>query len=261
LEVKPLTKERRYGNLENPCRAAIGLLVPARNTVAEIDVHAMVPPGVRVYTARVHNEEPDSLRYDADEQNRRKLDGVAEAADRISETKPDIVAFCCTSRSFIGGTTGDREAAETIRRRVGVPVVTASTAVGRALEALRLERVALVAPYTDVMVERLKGYLAQYDCDVVRSATVDWKLRNESGLPERLAKGLAGDDIDGILLSCTNFRAATEIESIERELDLPVVTSNQATAWLCLRASGVADVVEGYGALLRLPPAPSILLA
>ena len=253
------TEERRR-DPTNPCRAAIGLLVPARNTVAEIDVHQMVPAGVRVYTARVHNEEPDTLPFDADEQNRQKLEGVVEAAERIAETKPDIVAFCCTSRSFIGGTEGDREVTETIRRHVGLPVVTASTAVSAAVNALALKRVALACPYTDVMVERFKRYLAQHGCDVIRSATVAWELRNERPVPHRLAKQLAGEDIDGIILSCTNFRAVTSIESIERKFGLPVVSSNQATAWLCLRAVGIDDVVDGFGTLLRLQSSVSLLL-
>jgi maleate isomerase len=37
---------------------------------------------------------------------------------------------------------------------------------------------------------------------------------------------------------------------MERELGRPVVTSNQAIAWHCLRKGGIEDKVPGFGALL-----------
>jgi len=58
-------------------------------------------------------------------------------------------------------------------------------------------------------------------------------------------------DAQAYLISCTTVRSADVIEELERDLGLPVVTSNTATAWHCLRKLGIADSIGGFGKLLR----------
>jgi maleate cis-trans isomerase len=41
------------------------------------------------------------------------------------------------------------------------------------------------------------------------------------------------------------------IEALERELERPVITSNQAVLWKTLRAAEIEDRIEGFGRLLR----------
>jgi maleate isomerase len=43
------------------------------------------------------------------------------------------------------------------------------------------------------------------------------------------------------------------LDSLERRLGKPVVTSNQAGAWAALRRIGIEDSMAGYGRLLSLP--------
>ena len=42
------------------------------------------------------------------------------------------------------------------------------------------------------------------------------------------------------------------IPLLETDWGLPVITSNQATLWACLRHSGVKDVIPSLGRLLTL---------
>jgi maleate cis-trans isomerase len=41
------------------------------------------------------------------------------------------------------------------------------------------------------------------------------------------------------------------IEDLEKALNRPVVTSNQAALWCALRTIGLSDVVPGLGSLFR----------
>jgi maleate isomerase len=41
------------------------------------------------------------------------------------------------------------------------------------------------------------------------------------------------------------------VECTERRLGKPLVTSNQAMLWDCLRLAGIEDRLEGLGRLLR----------
>jgi maleate isomerase len=60
------------------------------------------------------------------------------------------------------------------------------------------------------------------------------------------------DNIDAVCLLATDMQTFPIIEPIERELGLPVVTSNQALLWASLRALGVTDKIPGMGRLFSL---------
>ena len=56
---------------------------------------------------------------------------------------------------------------------------------------------------------------------------------------------------DAYFLSCAQTRTAEVIEVLEHDLGRPVITSNQAALWHCLRESGLHDCIPGFGRLLR----------
>ena len=51
-------------------------------------------------------------------------------------------------------------------------------------------------------------------------------------------------------MSCGALRTLDVVDALERRLGKPVVCSNQAMVWDCLRLAGVEDRIPGYGALL-----------
>lgn len=56
---------------------------------------------------------------------------------------------------------------------------------------------------------------------------------------------------EAIFISCTNLATLDVIAQIERDLGKPVVTSNQACFWACLRLLGLRDSISGHGRLLE----------
>ena len=58
------------------------------------------------------------------------------------------------------------------------------------------------------------------------------------------------DDADGMFISCTNLRTIDVLARLEAELNVPVISSNLATCWGCLRAVGHHDPIDRYGRLL-----------
>jgi len=58
-------------------------------------------------------------------------------------------------------------------------------------------------------------------------------------------------EVDRIFISCTNFRIIEIIDKLEKDTNVPVVTSVQATLWKCLRTISCNDKIEGYGKLLQ----------
>ena len=60
-------------------------------------------------------------------------------------------------------------------------------------------------------------------------------------------------EADAIFLSCSGIRALEAVEEIERTTGKPVVTSNQAAFWSCLRRAGIEDQLQGFGTLFSKP--------
>ena len=61
------------------------------------------------------------------------------------------------------------------------------------------------------------------------------------------------DRVDTVFISCTNLRALSLLEGLENELDKPVISSNAALAWHCLRLAGINDPMPQYGSLFNRP--------
>jgi len=58
-------------------------------------------------------------------------------------------------------------------------------------------------------------------------------------------------EADAIFISCGALRSVEIIDALEERTGKPVVTSNQAMLWDCLRLAGVNDRMDGLGRLFR----------
>ena len=52
-------------------------------------------------------------------------------------------------------------------------------------------------------------------------------------------------EADAIFLSCGGIRSLEIVEELERIIKKPVITSNQAQMWSCLRRAGIKDKIQG----------------
>ena len=89
--------------------------------------------------------------------------------------------------------------------------------------------------------------LAEKHLDIV-AGLPKGEIRPE--VPYRMAREIDRPDADGIFISCTNFRTIEIIEQLEADTGKPVVTSNQASMWIALKALGVVGP-KGYGRLFQ----------
>ncbi|MGH7005099.1 MAG: aspartate/glutamate racemase family protein, partial [Alphaproteobacteria bacterium] len=146
-----------------------------------------------------------------------------------------------------------------INRRIetatGIPSTTTIEAVMAALRAARIRRLGLLTPYTDDVVRAETRFLADAGHTVAVTGGEPCVTPVEQGMlpPERWiewAEPFAGKDIDGLLISCAGIRIAPVLQRIEDRLRRPVITSNQAVVWNCLRILDLADRPQGFGALL-----------
>lgn len=226
----------------------VGLIIPSVNAVIEPDYAAVAAPGITFHATRV------MLRETTPEGLRAMNEGVAAAATLIASVSPEVVAFACTSGSFIDGEAALTRQIEAIEAITGCPVVATSRAIVEACLALEVRRLALATPYLDVINEAETQFLIGHGFEVtaVQGLGLSGKAIREVPPAEVAALVRAADtpDSEAIFVSCTDFRAFEVADALEQELGKPVLTSNQVTLWAIFRALGVTPDLPGYGRLL-----------
>ncbi|BCL30398.1 decarboxylase [Streptomyces aurantiacus] len=170
---------------------------------------------------------------------------LGDAVRALNAVAPEIVAYACTSGSFVGGIPGERAMCEAMTRAGAIPSVTTSGALLEALAELDVRRIALVTPYTVSVTQSLEEYLAEAGITVTGRAYMGltrhiWKV------PYRAVVDMARDAVrgaaDALFISCTNLPTYDVIPQLEAELRIPVISANQVTMWAALRHLGTRAV-------------------
>jgi maleate isomerase len=228
-------------------RARFGMLLPSVNTIAEPQMTAMLPSGVSLHVTRLHIE--------GGGKQLSMLDRLEEAVALLVDAHVDRIIFHCTAVSMwspeIAGEIADRIASVTT-----IPIVITSEAVVDALRTLDASKIVLVSPYVSATNEREIRFLAARGITVLRERGlgIEGGLKMAAVEPEqwyREVVAMRDPAAQAYFVSCTTIRSTEVIEALERELERPVITSNQAVLWKTLRAAEIEDRIEGFGRLLR----------
>jgi len=231
-------------------RMRLGMLLPSSNPVGEPEVAAMLPPGMSLHTTRL------KLAGSSAKELLAMTEKVEEGASLLADAGVDLIAFNCTAVS-----TFDEAMAENIRVRIsaasGVPAISTADGLLAGFKAFGVKRVVLVTPYIDAVNEREIAFLARHGIEVLSHSGLglaegQGMASIEPGEWYRRALALQNDQADAYFLSCTAIRVLPIIESLERDLRKPVLTSNQALVWHALRTSGFRDAPPGLGTLFQL---------
>lgn len=244
--MKAVSYYRPYG-----WKATIGLIVPSTNTVMEPEFWKLAPPGVAVFTARA-----TLLGAATTESYFRMAESVNDAAQQLATAEVDTVIYGCTSGSFVCPLP---ELLDNMRQRAGVPALASAGAVIAALRALQVDKVSLVTPYLDFVNEREIEFLKEHGVQTLRLKSFSMGETQEERRaigkvpPQaiyRLAREADHPDAQAIFISCTNLPSLDVVDLLEKELGKPVITSNQASLWACLRRLGLRDAILDHGRLL-----------
>lgn len=237
---------------DRPVRKRIALVALATDHTSERDFARICDPDqVGVYTNRIAFENPTTK-----ESLLKTGPRLTEAAAQVlPEEEVDVVAYGCTAASIVLG--NDAVAQYLNAAKPDTPCVTPSSAAFDAFAALGVKRVSLLTPYSPDVTNEMAAYFAAHGPEVVSAAcfglTDDRQMAriSEDSIVEG-AIAACDPQAEAVFLSCTALRAATCVQRIEDRLGKPVVSSNQAMVWRCLRLAGIAAPVAGYGRLFEL---------
>ena len=231
-------------------RARLGFILMSTDLAAEVDFFDMVPPGVAVHITRLKTED-----YTTNETLARHIDHMADAAARIQpDLKPDVVSYSCTSGSIVIGE--DKVMAEIAKGAPWAQPMCLVQGVLDALNALTARRIVVGTPYLDEVNTAEAEYLLAKGFDVLDIQGLNLSTGTEMGQVtpafwKDFALAIDRPDADAIFLSCGGIRALEVVEEIEAAAGKPVITSNQAQFWSCLRRAGITDEISGFGQIFQ----------
>lgn len=242
-----MSRTPEYGD-----RARLGVITPSGNTVAEPEIHAMLPAGVAALVTRL------PLTGSSEAELRAMTEALEPAARLLADAKPKLIGFHCTAVSTFAP-----DSADGIRLRIeaasGLPAYATADGILAALAALGARRIVLVTPYIAAVHEREIAFLAAHGIEVVGGDHWGLCTNAEMGrvppaeILSRVKIAVAkAPPADACFVSCTAIRSGPVIATLEAETGLPVITSNQVFVWHGLRLLGLSDAVTGYGRLFDL---------
>ena len=235
-----------------PLEKRVGLITLATDHTTEPDFRRMVASErIGVYVSRIPYANPVTP------ENLRKMQpSLTDGAGLILPGEElDAICYSCTSASVV---IGDAEVEASIRKaKPGVSVVTPPMAAIRGLTAVGAKRISILTPYTVETSRPMADYFARHGFDIASFICLGLDDDREmaritpASLVDLASEAMA-PEADALFISCTAVRAALAAPAIEAAIGRPVVTSNQATAWNCLRLCGDETARPEFGRLMTL---------
>ena len=236
-------------------RASIGLIVLATDYTIEHEWRQVFNglDGIALYQTRIHNEDlitPESLRAMGPR--------IVECARIITPDTPlDVIAYGCTSASMAIGEEG--VFANIRQARPEVKCTTPITAAFAAFDAFGASRIGVLTPYPADVNRIVAEYISArgFEVPVFGSFNADRDTIVARITPQSIEQGvreiIRHGEVDAIFVSCTSVRLMQACADLEKNLGIPLTSSNHAMAWHALRLAGIDDKLGHFGRLYELP--------
>lgn len=228
-----------------PAQLGLGVVAPF-DLALDRELWRWTPDAVTLLLTRTHFEDvPVSLAMAETVGDRA---AVGQATRDLMVVEPGVVAYACTSGSFVGGLAGERALCDAIRAAGAPAAVTTSGALLAALRALGTAAIAVVTPYDQELTGRLREFLTEAGVVTLRSVNLGltggiWKV--PYARVAQMVTSVDAPDVEAVFVSCTNLPTYDLVAPLEASLGKPVLTANQVTMWAALRAIG--QRAEGAG--------------
>ena len=229
--------------------ARIGLIIPSANSLTEPQFHRYLPAGVSAHVTRLRMA--GKFRKPLAELK----PSLVEAAQALSDVRPNLIVFHCTANSMENGLAHERAILDIVEQASGCPTISTAQAITQAFDRTGIKKLVLISPYVKATNEHEVKYLAEAGYTVLHELGLGLESQGYAKVtPEewkKVVKENARDDADGYFLSCTNTRMIEAIDDLERELNKPVVNSNQAVLRSCFDKLGIPPRADKLGRLFQ----------
>ena len=172
--------------------------------------------------------------------------------DILPNEKIDCVVYGCTSGTIAAGY-------DSIEKKIRIAkpdakVTTPSTASIKALKKLNLNKIAIFTPYPKKLNDEVLDFFSQENFEITSNSYFDIASDIDIGKVDSdyLFDVLSKMDLkgaDALFISCTALPALSIIDKLEKKIQKPVLSSNQALIWDTLEKIGKNTSINGFGKL------------
>ncbi|MQA08211.1 MAG: Asp/Glu/hydantoin racemase [Pseudonocardiaceae bacterium] len=236
-----------FAAFEGPlAQRGIGVIAPF-DLALERELWRWVPMEVSLHLARTPYEPvPVSMEMAELVSNSKHL---AAATRDVLPVEPEVVAYLCTSGSFVNGVAAEKGLRKVICEAGAPDAVTTSGALAEVLSYMDISRISVVTPYYADLTAKLHEFLAELNVETVSSEHLGlgggiWRVSYRT-IAEHIMRA-DRPDAEAIFISCTNLPTYDLIDPLEEALGKPVFTANQLTMWACLQRMGLPVVGPGH---------------
>jgi maleate isomerase len=232
----------------------IGVISLATDFNIETDLKSIYPNDVRFFTSRVKNINPLTI-----ENLRTMAPRISDtAATLLPGTKLDAIIYACTSGTIAIGV--DRITQLIHQAQPGVPVTNPVTSAMSAFNHFGAKKISILTPYTETVNQEVADFFIKQGFDVLSIA--GFGFEDDTAMTyitpqdiEDAAIATCDKEADLMFISCTALRASSVLDKLEKHLNIPVLSSNQALAWHSLQLVNYPKPIKGFGSLLTALPA------
>ena len=238
--------EPKYNSNPNP---RIGLIALASDFMIEKDfINVIKDKNIDFFVNRIECYNPLTR------ENLIKMsEKVTEVTkDILPDEKIDCVVYACTSGTIAAGY-------NSIEKKVKIAkpeakVTTPSTAAIKALKKLKIQKLSIFTPYSKRLNDEVVEYFKKENFEVTSNSyfdiesDIDIGKVDQSYLYEVLSK-IDLKNADALFVSCTALPVLQIIDKLEKKLNKPVLSSNQALIWDTLKNIGKNVSISGFGKL------------
>ena len=238
--------EPKYNSNPNP---RIGLIALASDFMIEKDfINVIKDKNIDFFVNRI-----ECYNHLTSENLIKMSEKVTEVTkDILPDEKIDCVVYACTSGTIAAGY-------NSIEKKVKIAkpeakVTTPSTAAIKALKKLKIQKLSIFTPYSKRLNDEVVEYFKKENFEVTSNSYFDIESDIDIGkvdqnyLYEVLSK-IDLKDADALFVSCTALPVLPIIDKLEKKLNKPVLSSNQALIWDTLENIGKNNSVKGFGKL------------
>jgi maleate cis-trans isomerase len=227
-----------------PRRIKTLIVVPENNTTMEPEISALCPDLAPIPVARVKRPARTLQLDDLPAYAEATLDAIEPFA-----AEPwDLVVYGCTAAGFLGGPDSNQRMVERLRERTGAAVVSTAGAMIAALRSAGVSETAVVTPYLQPVNDGLRHYLETSGIRVETLNSFFCKTTAELGAVTEhqvieLARRTVTPQSKSLFVACSQLPTLHAVAQLRDELDIPVWSSIQATAWAgaeALTSKGIA---------------------
>jgi maleate isomerase len=217
--------------------AAIGVIAPF-DFALDRELWRWVPDHVDLHTTRLpYLPDPVTVGLAAALGNPH---GVRRATRDLLTPAPGVIAYACTSGSFVDGAAGEAALVAGMLDAGAPAAVTTSGALVGACIDLGVRRLAVMTPYIDEVTDRLVSFLAEFGITTAARRGMGllggiWKVTYADVVQAALSMDLAS--AEALFISCTNVPTYDIVEPLRQQLGVPVLTANQVTMHAALRSA------------------------